>query len=380
MNNKMKNGIFITLSFLIFFLIFEIIFSIFFIYNSNYHGPLIKIFVKSYKNVEIKNIQGIKLNKFTNKMEPGIYIVDNVEYKINSKGFRGEEFSINNKKNCRIISFGGSITLGSNEAYPHIIGKKLKNLGIDCESLNFGMTSKGLNYIENLIINEAIKYSPNVITIMANRNATMYDSYGSSSVAPDIISNNFEYYIYRINRYLFSNIMTYRFVDLSYRRIMSWFYNNENKIPNPYNPKNFHLKNYFTLKYVNQLNNIIKFCEKNAIKVFLIKEAYYIDPIYQKSLKTLSKDEILKKLLKYDKEKNKDKKQLFWMYTNAILNNALDEIKISNSNVIIIDPTKELYKHEKKINFSDDGSHLNNNGHRVVGNEIFNSIINYLKF
>ena len=98
MNNKMKNGIFITLSFLIFFLIFEIIFSIFFIYNSNYHGPLIKIFVKSYKNVEIKNIQGIKLNKFTNKMEPGIYIVDNVEYKINSKGFRGEEFSINNKK------------------------------------------------------------------------------------------------------------------------------------------------------------------------------------------------------------------------------------------------------------------------------------------
>ena len=142
--------------------------------------------------MEIKNIQGVKLNKFTNKMQPGIYIVDNVEYKINSKGFRGEEFTVNNNKNCRIISFGGSITLGFDEAYPHILGKKLKNLGIDCESLNFGMTSKGLNYIENLIINEAIKYSPNIITIMTNRNATMYDSYGSSSVAPDVILNNFE--------------------------------------------------------------------------------------------------------------------------------------------------------------------------------------------
>ena len=87
----------------------------------------------------------------------------------------------------------------------------------------------------------------------------------------------------------------------------------------------------------------------------------------------------MEKLLKYDKQKNKDREQLFWIYTNAILNKTLDEIKISNPNVIIVDPTKELYKYEKKINFLDDGNHLNNNGHKVVGNEIFNSIIKYLR-
>ena len=45
-----------------------------------------------------------------------------------------------------------------------------------CESLNFGMTSKGLNYIEELFFNEVIEYDPNIVTIMTNRNSTMYDS------------------------------------------------------------------------------------------------------------------------------------------------------------------------------------------------------------
>ena len=378
MNNKIKNGIFITLSFFLIFSIFEIIFSIFFIYHSDYYGALIKVFVNtSQQNEEIKNIQGIKLNKFTNKMEPGVFFIDGVEYKINNRGFRGEEFSVENDKNCRIISFGGSVTVGSEKAYPNILEEKLKKSGIDCESLNFGMTSRGLNYIEDLMINEAINYLPNIITIMANRNATMYDSYGSSSVTHDVILNEFDYYIYKINRYLFSNIMTYRFIDLSYRRVISWFYDDENKIVDPYNPKAFHLKNYFESKYINQISNIIKFCEKNNIQVVLIKEAHYIDPPYQKNLKSLSKLEILEKLLKYDEQKNKNK--LFWMYTNAILNNNLDEVKTKNPDIIVVDPTEELYKYQKNINFFD-GTHLKNNGHEIVANEIFLSIKNYFKF
>ena len=54
---------------------------------------------------------------------------------------------------------------------------------------------------------------------MANRNSTMYDSYGSGSKTPGNISSKRQYYIYRINKFLFSNIMTYRFFDLSYRRV-----------------------------------------------------------------------------------------------------------------------------------------------------------------
>ena len=37
------------------------------------------------------------------------------------------------------------------------------------------MGSKGLNYVEELFFNEVIGYEPNIVTIMANRNATMYD-------------------------------------------------------------------------------------------------------------------------------------------------------------------------------------------------------------
>ena len=378
MNIKVKNGIFITMSIFIIFLILEIICSVFFVYNSRYHGPLIKIFSNNTESQLANDIQAIQLDKSTNKMLPGTYEIDGVTFNINSKGFRGKEFDLENKNTCRIISFGGSVTLGFEKAYPAVLETKLKKNEKNCESLNFGMVSKSLNYIEDLMINEAIKYSPNIITIMTNRNSTMYDSYGSSSITPDIISNNFDFYIYKINKYLFSKIMTYRFVDLSYRRMVSWLYKAESKIVDPYNPKAFHLINYFEFKYINQITNIINFCKKNNIKVILIKEAYYLDPDYQKSLKNLNKEELLTKLINYHKQKGENKEKLFWMYTNAILNNALDEVKKQNPDIIVVDPTDKLYMNAKNINFTNDGNHLTNSGHEIVANEIYNSIIKNL--
>ena len=66
------------------------------------------------------------------------------------------------------------------------------------------------------------------------------------------------------------------------------------------------------------------------------------------------------------------------MYTNAILNISLDETKINNPSTIVVDPTVELYKNKKSINFTDDGSHLTNNGHEIIANEIFRSIVKSL--
>ena len=126
MSIKVKNGIFITLSIFLIFLILEIICSIFFIYNSRYHGPLIKIFSNNTESQLENDIQTIQLDKLTNKMLPGVYEIDGVTFKINSKGFRGEEFDQVNKNGCRIISFGGSVTLGSEKAYPTILEEKLK--------------------------------------------------------------------------------------------------------------------------------------------------------------------------------------------------------------------------------------------------------------
>ncbi len=69
---------------------------------------------------------------------------------------------------------------------------------------------------------------------------------------------------------------------------------------------------------------------------------------------------------------------MFWIYTNAILNKNLDEIKIKNPDIILVDPIDELYKQEKKINFTDDGSHLTDNGHQIISDKIFELVIDYL--
>ena len=166
-------------------------------------------------------------------MIPGNYLINDIKYFINSKGFRGDNFKKENKNNCRIISLGGSITFGVEESYPKELEKLInKNISKKCESLNFGITSKGLNYVENLFNNEVIEYSPNIVTIMANRNSTMYDSYGSGSKSPGIISNKKEFYYYKIHSFLFSNIMTYRFIDLVTKRLIFISTSDDGKIAN----------------------------------------------------------------------------------------------------------------------------------------------------
>ena len=313
-------------------------------------------------------------------MLPGKYEHNGFEFTVNSLGFLGKEFSIKNKSGCRIISFGGSTTLGieTDSPYPKILEKKLKDKKINCEVLNFGFSGKGLNFLENLLVTEAINYSPNIITIMSNRNSVMYDSYGSSSISPDVISSSFDFYYYKLKKFLFSEIMTYRFFDLTSKRIMSLFYSQENKILSPYDSNTYHLKNYFVSKYENQLKNIINFSKKNGIKVVLIKQAHYLNMDKQEKLKLLSKEQVIDKLMNYNKEKNDDKINLFWTYTNAILNKSLDNIKLKNSDVIIVDPTEALYKYKEEVNFVD-GLHLTVHGNEIIASKIMLSIHDEVK-
>ena len=126
------------------------------------------------------------------------------------------------------------------------------------------------------------------------------------------------------------------------------------------------------------MTNILNFCRLNDIKVVLIKQAYYIEPSYQKNLESLSNDEILDKLLVYHKETNRDKLSLFWIYTNLILNNILDEIKLKNPDVIIIDPTDELYVGPKDKFFYEDGLHLTVQGNEIIAEKIYKSIKKFI--
>ena len=65
---------------------------------------------------------------------------------------------------------------------------------------------------------------------MSNRNSTMYDSYTTSSVATDIIDNKYDLTVYEIKNFLFQEIMTYRFMNITYNRALGLFLDSENKI------------------------------------------------------------------------------------------------------------------------------------------------------
>ena len=73
-----------------------------------------------------------------------------------------------------------------------------------------------------------------------------------------------------------------------------------------------------------------------------------------------------------------DNSSLFWIYTNLILNNILDEIKLKNQDVIIVDPINELYDGAKDQSFYEDGIHLTVRGNEIIANKIFKSIEKFI--
>ena len=109
----------------------------------------------------------------------------------------------------------------------------------------------------------------------------------------------------------------------------------------------------------------------------MIKQAFFIDLDKQKIIDKQSKQELITKLKNYENEKGLfDKKDLFWMYSNAILNKSLDEAKALDNSIVVIDPTVELYSKEKENYFQQDGLHLNDNGNKIISLKIFESLVN----
>ena len=127
--------------------------------------------------------------------------------------------------------------------------------------------------------------------------------------------------------------MTYRFLSLACNRTLSLLLDDKNKIISPFNPRNFHSIKYFQNGYKDQILRINSYCKEKGIKLVLIKQAYFIDPDL-KNIYSLSKDELIKKLINYNTEQEfTDKIELFWTYTNAILNKNLDEIAAEDKNI-----------------------------------------------
>ncbi len=378
--SNLKKIFFLILANLLFFLLIEITLTIFFVFNStNYYGPLARLFLFQKKIPEKTVMYEIKFNKLTEMYVPGTYKFKNVSHSVNEFGYLGKKVDLGNEKNCRLISLGGSTTAGieSKETYPKNLEKRLIKNNFNCDVLNFGFSGKALNYLEKIFVNEAMKFNPNIISIMSNRNATMYDSFTTSAVTTDVINSKFELILYEIKSFLFLEVMSYRFLNLVYNRFISLSLSDENKIISPFNQKNFHSVKYFENGYRDQIMKINSYCKKRGIKLLLIKQAFFIDLDKQKIIDKQSKQELITKLKNYENEKGLfGKKDLFWMYSNAILNKSLDEAKALDNSIVVIDPTVELYSKEKENYFQQDGLHLNDNGNKIISLKIFESLVN----
>ena len=124
MKINIKNLSFFLIVNIVILLFLEIFFTFFFAYHSsNYYGPIARIFYNPEVEKRKASIYKIKWDKSTQKMLPGKYEHNGVEFTVNSLGFLGDEFSVKNKTGCRIISFGGSTTLGieTDNSYPKIL-------------------------------------------------------------------------------------------------------------------------------------------------------------------------------------------------------------------------------------------------------------------
>jgi lysophospholipase L1-like esterase len=357
------------------FLILEILSSII-IYNKEKKvGILFSLFnVEKTKQFNYK----INWNKFNNGVVPGRYKHKLngdrvVEYTINSKGFRGKEFENKKSKDFRIIAFGGSTTMGLESpdgfTYPDQLEKVFKDEDYNVEVLNFGLSSKSLNFIRELLFSETIKYSPNFITIYSARNPIMYDSIGTKIKVNEIKFPK----IQKINLYLINNIMSYRFMFKIYRKILSSNIDTS-KIISPYDQKVEHNIYYFTDQYFDTIKQIVAYAEKFEIKVALIKQATYFNPKIQKKIQNKSLSElitILQTLRKNDLY-GLDYEESFWIISIAILNKNLEKFS-EYQNVVIVDPIEALLSN--KENF-EDYLHLSIKGNKILADKIFESLKN----
>ena len=302
-----------------------------------------------------------------NKMKPGSYISNTgVKYKINSKGFRGKEFEFE-KSSKRILAFGGSTTIGlespENKTYPALLEKMLKQNKKEYEVINMGFGSKSINFIKNILLNEAYKYKPDIIIIYSNRNSLMYDG---AYVDPNISSSQ----LLKINYKLQENIMIYRLMFKIYKRIIN-LQLKSGYLKAPFTSKGIN-EGYLNSGYVNSLKEIIKFCEKRGIEVFLVKQAYYFNKNIIKELNNYSSAELIKNYKNdfFLKKYNLDEETNFWSVMGTVLNKNLDILK-DYKNVKIINPINALITSEK--NFTD-YLHLTPAGNFILATEISKEI------
>lgn len=332
---------------------------------------------------------GIPWDFQNNKMRPGKYTTKlGVEYEVNSLGFRGNEFDPIQKSKYRIICFGGSSTIGLESTdvntYPALLETELKNNGIDAEVLNFGFSSKSLNFIFNLLVNEAVHYGPDLILIYSNRNTALYDA--SNNHRLDIQIGRHNNLLLQLNYFLYDHSMIYwTLAKLNAKRNTYFSRFRSSKKRSNLEDVNFNFhgkdvtfhKRYFFEDHPKILGRILKLSEVYDFKVGLIKQPIFLDPALQQSMKNYSLDKLWQMMTEkssvvYQKHSAQNP---YWIVSNAMLNRQLDLLKGDQENLLIIDPLDEFLG--ENSNYKDlfyDYVHLTSKGNELLAKIIEENI------
>ena len=177
--------------------------------------------------------------------------------------------------------------------------------------------------------------------------------------------------------------MSYRFFNLSTKRLSGILFDNKKKlIKNPHRQNVFHSPEYFKSIYKMQIENIIDYSIKNNIKVFLVKQPIDISPDIYKQIKDKNINELIDKFIAYEEFygiKTNDLEK-FNIYSNKILNKNLDLIKEKYEQIVVVDTIEKFIKNNSKQKiFLQDKLHYKQAGSDLMADQIFNTIIKYLK-
>jgi hypothetical protein len=356
---------------------FELVFGIFFLINkSDSISIIFKPFINSSLNNLIQRNENYDFN--TNKYIPGNYKNGNIEYYINSKGFRGPEY-LPNTNNRLLIAYGGSTTIGIEVSYedtfPRILEKKMEK-GYDV--LNFGVSSKSLKYIFERILSEFSEYKPDFIIIYNNRNSAMYDTL-EGKLSDDVFTNKTSYLIFKLNYYLENNIMSFKFFKNIYLR----FIQIKVGVPHPSDISRSINLDYLSSGYLSLLEQIYNYTKEDS-KLVVVKQIYYIDSEIQKRLENNDIEKNINLLknynntnlqtMKYDNNLNQQEIiDNYFILTNVILNQQLDILKSKYNEVTVVDPLNIFYNFNKNETTTD-GLHLNELGNEILAESIFKAI------
>jgi len=275
-----------------------------------------------------------------------------VPYKINSFGFRGDEFNINKPEGTyRIVALGGSTTFGlraeDGHTYPELLEDALKKGGLkNVEVINAGVSSSTIKHIANLFNSEIVKLDPDMIIINSLFNNLFYSqhTYSHRLDGPHII-----------NHFLLNKSLLYTTIREKLAYMLHKPAGDIYKAPLKNMVKNFLDDDNFWFRFRLMYESIVKTAMEQNIKIIIITQPVWLRD-HKKGECSIMLDNRFKPV--YDRAKE----VLFNM--------------TGSRDIRIIDAQELFSLRQDKDKLFSDGLHLTHEGNALLAETIENHIRN----